>query len=1527
MKAFDKNVLAYTEDESKEFVKKELPFLLLETSDFPDAYFNKMVETCNKIEAKKLKAYPNIYNYVYSVTSFVKAKQPRESFDAWHNSIDQMLESRYVKKFTEFIELSAGFFSTGKISSSANYSWYYRGGEYEFVYTDKAYINFDKGNLVCLVTSTKQKTYGEGLDSIAVNSTKGTYDPILKKWSGSGGKITWEKVGLDPDKTFAELSGYEASLKTSDLRVDTVTLTTPYFDKKIKGYLADRAFKINRDEDKVFPQFLSFEKKLLIKDIVKDVDYIGGFSMIGGSFVGAGTPQDLAQVTVMKDGAPFIIAKSTKITVNDIKIQSLRTRLKINFRTGDSLTHPGLDFTYDLDKKVIAMSRTKTGVGQSPFFDSYHKLDVYVPKISWAVNTDNLNFTYDVSTSLDQRVASFESTDYFDAQIYDKLQGNGQVHPLAAIWSYSYKYDEYVMTEGKASSALHMTIQQAKPLLLDLAAMGFLTYDTESGIVTVNNKLEAFVKAKSGKKDYDNIIFKSDFRPKELKGYSKEEIEDSPYLQQVEKLYKEQNEARRLMTDFGIMDLTTLDMDLVAIDYVNVSEANNVIVFPDNNEVKVRKNRDFNFKGWVNAGKLEINTVATNFIYEDFKFKILQSHESLLRVRPLSRADGNRSIPTISRIHGIAGELYVDDPSNRAGIKEVFENFPKLNCTSNSKVFYNSEDVFRGSYDSTRFYYTIFPFEMDSLDGFNEHSLRFKGELVSAGIFPIIDEPLKLMPDYSFGFSIRAPEEGFDFYGTDAKYMNKVILSHNGLQGAGKIDFVHSTSTSLGFNFLPDSTIGVAEFVNRKVEFGTEFPDVYADEAFISYIPRENRLKASSLPKKQIKFFGQEAKLKGTAVVTPEAMRGWGVMTFKNATMISDDYRFTHLDILADTCSFSLRNDDENLEEDAMAFKTDNCKGEVSFKERKGVFTSNEGENTVQFPVNQYECKMDKFTWFMDSWDIAMERTKQQEAVDINAGVDLIGPNFFSTHPKQDSLQFMAPKANFDLKTKTITCKEVEYIDIADARIYPDSMRLVIRKKAKMDELKNATVVANYITKYHTFREANIKISGRRAYEGTGLFPYYDKDSNEFLINMTKIDLDTSFQTKAIGEIKDNAGFKLSEEFDYYGRISIHAASPVISFAGATRINHGCEKFDRNWMAFDAEIDPKNIQIPVSADMKDLDGNPISAGIVWRNSENTSEVKMYPTFLSALDSPDDPIVMTANGWLQYNAGTKEFQISSKEKLLNRGEKGNYIALNTKTCSMDGDGVISLGMDFGVPQVQTVGTVNYNQEKGETTLNLTAKFDMPIDKGVMQSLGKRINSLEDVKGPKNLNGVTVEQAIVEWGDPNVKEEDKFKEADNFKTEYVYGGKVKRIPEGMVASLVVTGLKLVSYEGTGESGLISNTGTATIVSFYGEPVMKEVPFKAFFEQKYMPGGKGEKDKEKKDIEEGDSFIFNFSIPGGSDYWFYYTNDIKETTLELIANDTDFIAEIDAVKEDKRKVKNFTYKSSTSSTPQIIFRRLFK
>jgi hypothetical protein len=299
----------------------------------------------------------------------------------------------------------------------------------------------------------------------------------------------------------------------STFQADSVLLTSPYFQKPTLGTISDRAFIINREEDRIYPQFNSYERRLSIKGIRENIDFEGGFSLQGASFVGMGAPQIPAKIVVMREGIPFVKASAQQIYIYPQKISMNNASITLKLNTGDSITHPGLRFDFDIEKKTMELTRTTSGSGQSPFSDSYHKLDIYVSKISWKYGEQDLMFTFDYGTSQEQRFARFESMNYFDERLFDRLQGLQSTHPLASLSAYCFKYDEYILTEGKAATALGLFVDQAKPVLLELATYGFLNYDVEAKIVTINPKTENFVLSKAGKRDFDNVLFVSDFRP------------------------------------------------------------------------------------------------------------------------------------------------------------------------------------------------------------------------------------------------------------------------------------------------------------------------------------------------------------------------------------------------------------------------------------------------------------------------------------------------------------------------------------------------------------------------------------------------------------------------------------------------------------------------------------------------------------------------------------------------------------------------------------------------------------------------------------------------------------------------------------------------------------------------------------------------------------------------------------------------------------------------------------------------------
>lgn len=1504
VKEFSKTLSDYGQGDFNDLSKKLLPELLLESGKCSDKQLVKIVSSSNLILEKKLKPYPELYNYVFSVYSLLNNGQNEASFNAFHETVDKMLASRNVKRFSDLMDLTAGFFSESVITQASNFKWYYEGGTYSFGFEESPIIQFEGGNLICRVINRDAKGNDNPYaDSLVVLTTTGSFDPLLKKWAGTGGMITWEKVGLSKNETFATLSKYEVALKSSNFQADSVTLRTPYFNEPIQGELAERAFVINREDDRVYPQFNSYSKDLKIDQLRKDLNFKGGVSLRGAAFEGVGPVDNQAVITLFNEGKPFIVAESQLFFVDADKIFSKTAKIYLTYAKGDSITHPGAEFSYEPVKETVELRRTKLGIGQAPFSNSYHQLDMYIPKLTWNVGSDSLLISFDYGMSQEQRISRLESKNYFDGRLYDQLQGLASIHPLVGIVNYAEVNGRINLNDGKLASSMGKTLDQAKITLFELANLGFISYDAERHLVDVNQKTFNFVMARSGQMDYDNIAFVSDMRPKRISEYTEDEIAKDQMLTAVKLSYDVINKYRSTLKNFGSIHLKNYDLFLEAVDEVPISQAQLTSVFPRSNKLTILKNRDFEFKGFINAGKIDCDVEVSKFIYDDFKFDIDESNKTRLRVRPMRKEDGNRAITMISELSKIVGEIQVDDPTNRSGRNKQIKGYPKLTSETKSFIYYNSKDIYKGAYDSTRFYYTVEPFLMDSLDDFDENTFSLQGELTSAGIFPKFKQDIKIMPDYSFGFSTKAPEKGFPFYSNGATFENKIVLSGNGLQGAGTIKYLNSTSISKALAFLPDSTIGLAEFTNKQSETGIQYPQVYGKEVFITYIPQGNVLKAASNIKHDLDFFNDQAKLKGTAYLTPQGMRGRGLMNFLAASLVSKDFSYKCYDILGDTTEFTLRNAQAKEGEEKIAFHTENVNANVSFKERKGSFKSNDGAAIVEFPINKFICKMDEFNWYMDKDQIEME-SKTTE-INTTTGVDLVAPNFFSTNNRRDTLAFHSAKSSFNLNEKTIYCDEVEYVNVADARVFPSDKKVIIRQEAKIDPMSNTKIVANYITKYHTFVQADVEIVNRKYYKASGVYPFYDRDSNVTLIQMDNIGLDSSYQTVANGKVPQELNFKLSDEFAFYGNVNIVASNPYVNFQGATKVFHDCEKFTKSWLSFSAPINPQDIQIPVSNEMKNLEGERISAGVVWRDSPVMDSIRIYPTFLSALVSETDPVMLTASGVLRYDKVKSEYQIGPKAKFLNPNEKGNIISLNTKTCALSGSGLIDMGMDYGPAEVASYGDLNYDQTTGETKLKLTMKVKMDVDKKMFQDIGIRL-ATTPATDPMELDAVNLEKAILEWEDEKV--------ADKFKSDYNLKGEIKKLPDALADGLVFTGIELRSFEKVEfqERGLITTRHNAVLVNTFEQPVFKYVDFDLFLMQTFSEIS-------------NDKLMLYFGLSGGRIYYLDYTMMRKEGELRMISSDKDFMTAVNAVKEDKRKSKNFKWGMTDQNIYIARFNRL--
>lgn len=1466
------------------FVKRDFT-KFINSSKLNSQEYTRFVETCNKM-LKRSYSSDDLMHYVYAIY-YAKTNSFTSSFiSQWHLYYDSNLTESEVAEVRGFIRFSEGLFKHRSFYKESDYRWVLDGGELTWENEKSLRLVVKNTNLKCMIYQSGPR------DSVVVYNTSGYFDVTKKVWNARGGKVTWEKVGFPKNETYAEIRGYRVRAKDTKIKIDTVELTTPYFDKPILGKLEDKTI-FNLKEGESSPIFNSFEKRLIIKDLRDQIDYDGGFTLEGANFIGRGVENNLAKVTLNYNENKLFELRSLNFVMTPQQIISRNANISMFYENGDSLYTKGALVYWNEKQKELKITADKKGTNPVPFVDNYFKVFVDAPVLSWKLNTPFPMYTFEVGTAQSQRYAHIESWNYFDERIFDKFSGMGNINPLMAIAELSIREDSYNLPVGKVASQLRKTIGQCKSQLIDISSMGFIQYSSNSSHVIVEQKLINYALSKKGEKDYDELRFVTDLRPKKF-SYSDQEIQNDPYLKKLKKEYDQISYRRKQTPCYAYIDVNKSEIVMNEIEKVNFSSKQRTFLFPDSSFVRLLKNRDIIFSGWLMSGKLISHNIGSTFDYDEFMISIDTSDEAYLSVNPLSQRDGRGPIDMVSSFKGFNGKLFIDLKDSKSGRNGANKQYPYIDIKDSLKIYYNGETTVNGSYDSTRFYYALDPFVLDSLDNLDEKSLRLSGVLKSDGIFPDLNEPLRIMNDYSFGFVTSAPEEGYPFYETESRYQNKIVLSNNGLQGSGTINFMNAEAVSKKLTFLPDSTIGLAQFYNEKDSLDIQYPEVAARISEISFKPRMKVLTVKSHRDNYISMFGNQSYLKGSLTFSEDGLEGSGSIDLLDASMFADKYTFSANEIFSDSSSFNLRNRFAKMGENPLAIQSDGLKSYISFESRIGEFNSS-GTKRIKFPSNNYYCQMDKFLWQMDGESIDFEKDKDSETK-FESSAGIVQNNFFSMDENQDSLQFKSISAQYDLKNETINCFKVDFLELGDAFVFPSGKKLRIQKDAVIDTFYNATIIANRITKIHQFSDVTVSVEGRNQFFGNGYYLYYDRDSALTKINIGKIYFDKT-QTIASTDIKEESKFKLSSKFDYFGDFKVSSKNDGVICDGYARVNHLCD-FNKSWMKFSDTISAENVQIPIEEFPTNKNEAPLAAGFLWKDSESQDSLVIYPTFLSKKESEMDNFLFSAYGTLEYNYNNEEFRLSNNYRDDNYTYAKTSLILNEKTCSLEGKGPIDLGINFAPVELTSFGDIKFDNSNGITSLDLFAKLDIPLPKNISNYFGgvmQQSDSLEEYTFSK-----TTQERLTDIFSLLSKSEDKaeklFKDYDE--------DKLKKAPTFLNQSYVFPELHLEFYMNKkvsgrdAVSGLMTKYSRTPVFSINDKIVLKRIPMKLLFlnsnSNENVQGFEIEIKDEDSDL----------------NYSFKFIKEKKNGKLFINSEDKDYMNTILEIKEDKRKSKNFSF-----------------
>ncbi len=1225
---------------------------------FAGYYKDLLIETSNKMAAKKLKPDPFFMTYFKVVESYIESKQPIENFEKWQKVAEKVINSKSTKPFQEYLTLGANAFSNNIFYKSPSYIYYLLEPNYTFEYDSVPKIVFKDATIV--------GTNPRG-DSISIEKTSGVFYSNSGIFYIKGGKVPWKRTGLGDD-VFATIKRITLDCKTGSYVSDSAVFNgKQYFDKPQLGKLNDRI--MSEPTEMTYPRFDSYSKRLLVKEIYPDVDYDGGFGMRGSKFVGSGTAASPAKLIFKRNGQKFLELSARSFGMGVEKVVGNPAYVKFNLGK-DSIVHPGLSFIYQVDKRKVTLLRSDDGLQKTPYYNSFHKIDMHFEQLVWNIDEPKIDFNFLPNNM--QGEAFFESANFFSKARYDKIRGNDPV-------SIVQKLNEYYEISGKDSIFLAVDFAKyikymavdLRPILFKVAIFGLIDFIPATDEIKIKQRLFDYVAYNKHKKDYDIITF-----------HSLNPGKDNATLNLIN---------------------NSFDLKIMGVKQILLSDTQKVFVFPKNQEIILKKNRNFEYSGLTSSGKLEFH--GKDFVFDYEKFKINMATIDSIRIFVVANEpdiNGNYNYKRVKTvIENANGELRIDGPTNKSGWAKA-PTFPQFHSFKESYTYYDKRTTFKSVYNRDKFYFKIDPFKLDSLDDFRNESLQFEGEFSSADIFPSFRETLKLQKDYSLGFVRNTPEGGYPMYKGRATYNAEIRLSDKGLRGSGDLIFGPSTSKSNDFLFFPDSTNAVAQvFDVKESDMPSEFPVTHGDTVYIHYKPYKDILQTNNL-KRPYTMYKENAKFKGRLDLTKTALTGNGKIDFEKADLLSGNILFIKRKFFADTADFHL----QALNEEGFTFSTVNVNATIDFDKRMGQFVTNGEGSYVKFDKNQYIAYMDRFKWYMDSEDIELgDDTKKMEE-DTDNAVDLEGPEFISIHPKQDSLRFFAPAAKYNIRKYIINCKNVPFINVADSRIYPDNGEVTLFKNAVMDTLEKAKILANKVTKYHTIRNVTANVFAKRSFLASGDYQYVDENDKQFNIRFTTIEPDTSGQTYALGKIGENERFKFNEYFSFAGKVRLEANNQYLFFDGGTQIVHKCLKVRKSYLKFNGEINPKDIQIPIPKDAVDMNGRPVVNAVMY--SLDTTAV--YSGFLSPRNARSDKELINADGFLTYEVEEKEYRISNKEKLVEQSLPGNYLSLNTENCTVYGEGKFELGADLGQIEVNTVGHVtHFVNDSADFNLLMTLNF--------------------------------------------------------------------------------------------------------------------------------------------------------------------------------------------------------------------------
>lgn len=1212
------------------------------------------------------------------------------------------------------------------------------------------------------VTNNDLKCYARN-DSMVITKTTGIFSTSDRIYYGEKGKITWIQAGYHPDSVYAEFNKFQVDILRSMVTIDTVSFYNLTYSKDpMMGTLQHQVSPSMRVEDQRYPRFESFLKRFRLDRLYPDIDYIGGYVQHGSRFVGSGTKEEPAllyfwrEMPIIKDGDTtfkeivFMRTASTEYVFTKNRLFSMNAEVSM-YLDFDSIYHPGLELQYNVFSSELSLLRNNNprNMSRSPYYNSYHKLEMSFELLKWNTNESQIYFTHFLNTEISN--ATFESYNYFASERFYKIQGLATTHPLFEVRRLIRQKKSNTFTAEELAKIMRSDITAIKLFLIELSYEGYIYYDREAEVAQARAKLFDYLDAATRRKDYDVISIVSTV------------------------------EGQR---DNAILELKNLNLSINGVQEFPFSRANNVIAQPSSAQLVLQKDRTINFGGIIRTGLYTFYGKKFIFDYNLFQIDIDKADSMAIHTSAGIDRGGFHIIRKVNnRIEDVNGTIYIDSSSNKSGIYS-FTKFPIFESSTNSFVYYDMIPQYGTQYARDSIYFEIDPYFIDSLNNPEAEQARLTGTFYTGNIFPLIREELQIQRDLSFGFTYETPVEGLPAYGGKGQVFATIDVNNTGIRGRGSLNVMNSTTWSNNFIFLPNNTEALADkFINRSTTTPS-MPLIEGTNIAVNWLPYRDEL-IGTTSDKPVDMYNAQAKLAGTFTIRPQEATGRGSMDMDKCELTSENFLYTEYTIDAANSTWKLAT----LDKSNLAVNSTKINAHIDFNERKGTFNSPDPTNAIQFPVNLYMAYIDGIEWEMDN-DKLFLTTQTTHSFDnlthkIEATATTMHPAgslFISTDKKQDQLNFISPHAEINLKTNIINAQQIPFIKVSDAIIEPSDGNLFIEPQAQHKTLVMTKIKTLHDSIEHSFYDATINISGRLIYSGDGKYDYIDFEGNKQVIKFASIAANKQTKnTYATTELEEYDAINLNSAFTFMGNIELFAPKKNMNFKGFFKMLFLPDTTSRHWVKFDSEIDANNVMIDVKPESFNHGGQKLVHSIVTNMDSTTT----YPAFFAETTKPNYHEYTTVEGLLRYDYKSLKYEAASLERFENPKSLDNYISFNTNNSEVYTKGAINIVRDFYPLTANTRGTMNYSKERNELLTDMFLYIDFFFNERNLQMIADTLNTIPN-NNPVNMKSLDYEQGMT--GMIGAEATNKLME------EQQLFGSPKTIPENFSHTIVITDLNM-------------------------------------------------------------------------------------------------------------------------------------